>query len=228
MKRLSGLIIVVVLLSVVAMSQAYTGGSGGLTGDGVGTDTQGYSYVLTPSNDDGDGYDWTCVVCYNADGSIYDVDIWSFATSGTQASIDSACHNVGLAPRIEPLTAVLGDAFVSGSDVFENSPEGIEYCRVAAQNVTVPGCDLGMLLTPNATGGSFVANAETYWMPGEPTAPLVTIEAGNTAWVLGMDDTGAYYKIIWECQYLWVPVGSMGPNFDEVWNGAPLPTDVVD
>ena len=76
--------------------------------------------------------------------------------------------------------------------------------------------------------GAFTADAMTYWEPGKLTNPLVTIPASNTAWVLGKDATGAYYEIIWVCDLLWVPVETMGPNYDEVWNGAPLPTDIVD
>ena len=91
-----------------------------------------------------------------------------------------------------------------------------------------PGCDSFMYMTPNAAVGRFTADAPTYWAPGQPTAPQVTIPAGKTAWVLGMDASGAYYQIIWACDLLWVPVETMGPNYDEVWNGTPLPTGVVE
>jgi len=53
------------------------------------------------------------------------------------------------------------------------------------------------------------------------------LPAGKTAWVLGQDASGQFYKIVWTCTMLWVPVSTMGPNFDAVWNGAPLPTNVV-
>ncbi|MBN1964384.1 MAG: hypothetical protein JW910_07045, partial [Anaerolineae bacterium] len=75
--------------------------------------------------------------------------------------------------------------------------------------------------------GQFVADAVTYWAPGAALEPTVILPAGKTAWVLGMNATGEYYKIIWQCQYLWVPVGTMGPNPDAVWNNTPLPLDVV-
>jgi len=51
--------------------------------------------------------------------------------------------------------------------------------------------------------------------------------AGKTAWVIGPDATGQWYKIAWACDFLWVPAGSLGPNFDDVWQGRPLPTNTV-
>ncbi|MBI5961375.1 MAG: hypothetical protein HY866_21730, partial [Chloroflexi bacterium] len=77
-------------------------------------------------------------------------------------------------------------------------------------------------------GGSFVANAPVYWEPGELTDPQVTIPAGNSARVIGQDASGQYYKIIWVCDFVWVSKATMGPNYDQVWNGAPLPTGVVE
>ena len=113
--------------------------------------------------------------------------------------------------------------FASSSTLYAECPSGIVWVHSL---LNIPGCMLPIPST--AVGGSFVQNAETYWKPGEGINPPVVIEAGNTAHVLGVDATGAYYKIIWGCQYLWVPVGTMGPNFDDVWNGAPLPTEVVE
>ena len=93
----------------------------------------------------------------------------------------------------------------------------------------VPKTSCGVALTPWAVVGRFTADAPLYWAPGEMAEPRVTIPAGKTAWVLGMDASGDYYKIVWACQTLWVPVGTMGPNTgDPIWNGAPLPTDVVE
>jgi hypothetical protein len=95
-------------------------------------------------------------------------------------------------------------------------------------NAGGPGCDVLMPIPATAVGGTFVADAPLYWAPGELTNPLVTIRAGNSARVLGLDASGQYYKIIWVCNFLWVPRATLGPNYDAVWNGAPLPTAVVE
>lgn len=92
----------------------------------------------------------------------------------------------------------------------------------------LPGCDVLLPIPATAVGGSFVADAPVYWKPGELTSPLVTIAAGNTARVIGLDASGQYYKIIWGCDFVWVPKATLGPNYDAVWNGAPLPTAVVE
>lgn len=90
-----------------------------------------------------------------------------------------------------------------------------------------PGCDM-QPIPATAVGGSFVADAPLYYKPGDLVEPAASIAAGNTAWVLGKDASGQYYKILWSCDQLWVPVASMGPNYDAVWNGTPLPTGVVE
>jgi hypothetical protein len=100
-------------------------------------------------------------------------------------------------------------------------------CTTGETIVEGPGCDLLLPIPPTAVGGTFVADAPVYWKPGQLTSPLVTIAAGNSARVLGLDASGQYYKIIWVCDFVWVPVGTLGPNYDAVWNGAPLPTAVV-
>jgi len=92
----------------------------------------------------------------------------------------------------------------------------------------VGGCDTQMAIPSTAVGGTFVTNAPVYWAPGELVDPAITLEAGKSARVIGLDASGQYYKIIWECDYLWVPANTLGPNFDAVWQGRPLPTDVVE
>ncbi len=92
----------------------------------------------------------------------------------------------------------------------------------------VAGCDLSISLPANAAVGTFSDWADLYWMPGEKLYPGLAMEPGQSVWVLGQDETGMYKKVILSCQYLWVEAGVIGPNYDDVWNGAPLPTDVVE
>lgn len=89
------------------------------------------------------------------------------------------------------------------------------------------GCRSRVTIPEQAVGGRFVTDARLYWAP-DRLVPNATIAAGNTARVLGVDSSGQYYQILWNCQKLWVPTSTMGPNFDPVWNGAPLPTVVVE
>ena len=95
--------------------------------------------------------------------------------------------------------------------------------------VTLPGCDVTIPLE-GAVVGRFEHTAETYWAPdfNKKTAPEVLIPWNTTLWTFGVDESGQFRKVVLNCTYLWVPVETMGPNFDEVWGGAPLPMTVVD
>ena len=75
--------------------------------------------------------------------------------------------------------------------------------------------------------GALTDWADLYWMPGEKLYPPLDLEHGPSVWVLGLDESGMQKKILLGCQFLWVETGVIGPNHDAVWNGAPLPTDVV-
>jgi hypothetical protein len=101
---------------------------------------------------------------------------------------------------------------------------GGEEEAVEPEPIPEPGCDTMVYLPPWAVVGTFNQTIQAFWAPGKLTTnPPVVIEGGKTAWVLGVDETGGYYKFLWACQFLWAPVGTLGPNFDEVWRGRPLP-----
>lgn len=90
----------------------------------------------------------------------------------------------------------------------------------------VPGCDVTINIPASAVGATLVTDAPIYWKPGEITEHVFT--AGTTVRAIGLDESGAYYQVLYACDFLWVPVESLGPNYDAPWYGAPLPTVVVD
>ncbi|MBI5961288.1 MAG: hypothetical protein HY866_21295 [Chloroflexi bacterium] len=97
-----------------------------------------------------------------------------------------------------------------------------------APGVVVAGCDT-LMVRDGSVVGRFNQTSAAYWEPGQLTEnQTITIDEGKTAWVVGQDESGKYYKFVWACQYLWALVGTMGPNPDIVWNSAPLPTRVVE
>lgn len=89
-----------------------------------------------------------------------------------------------------------------------------------------PGCDVLYDLPSYAVVGRITDNVVAEWEPGHDTQTIFTI--GKTLWVLGINSAGTHYKVLYSCTELWIPVEAMGPNYDEVWNGTPLPTVVVD
>lgn len=120
--------------------------------------------------------------------------------------------------KVKSLIPVLTLVVVLSALVF--SPVGL----AAAQD---DSADAETCVTPEPVGGAFVAWADFYYEPGQLIDPSIGVPAGKTAWVLGMDESGEYYQILWANTTVWVLAETMGPNYDEVWNGAPLPTDVV-
>lgn len=97
--------------------------------------------------------------------------------------------------------------------------------------ITVPsgcgGCDLAFSLS-KAVSGAFVAPAPVYWAPSYDKKTGLTIAAGKTFYTFGVDETGDFRQVLLACTLVWVPADTMGPNFDAVWNGAPLPMTVID
>jgi hypothetical protein len=83
-------------------------------------------------------------------------------------------------------------------------------------------------IPPQAVVGAFTQTAEIYWAPGHLAAGEPPVETGKTYWVAGQDETGMYRKILIACEWVWVRAETVGPNFDEVWNGRPLPGTIVE
>lgn len=101
---------------------------------------------------------------------------------------------------------------------------------VVIDNLVTNGVDASACLIPpldNAVVGKFVSAAAIFWEPGKQTEPVAIIGVGESAWVYGLDATGQYYKIAWSCQTRWVQKDTMGPNYDDVWQGRPLPTTTI-
>jgi uncharacterized protein YegL len=102
-------------------------------------------------------------------------------------------------------------------------------CNVVTNPGQTPGgCPL--VLPSGSVVGELTSPSRIYWAPGQisPTGSLQPAPDNKTYWVIGVDETGEYYKLMLECQFIWVPVGVMAPAFgDPVWNGTPLPTRVV-
>lgn len=91
----------------------------------------------------------------------------------------------------------------------------------------VPGPDM-VEIPSTAVVGAVAADTPVYFAPQAGAATGTTIEAGKTLWVYGVDASGGFYKVMLSGKFFWLPVSSMGPNYDNVWQGTPLPTDVVD
>ncbi len=117
--------------------------------------------------------------------------------------------------------------------VFEN-PIEVEWVNA---NYTIncttdtPSASVPCIGFTGAGQGLLVRPTPIYWAPRANAASniiLDTAPSAKTYWVLGVDSTRSFYKIIIACKTYWVPVDSLVPNPDAVWRGAPLPTRVVE
>ncbi|MBI5959457.1 MAG: hypothetical protein HY866_12025 [Chloroflexi bacterium] len=100
----------------------------------------------------------------------------------------------------------------------------------AYEGAAEPGCQVD--IPDGSVVGSFLSDTQLFWAPDAESASIeynigATPALPKTAWVIGQDASESFYKIVWVCQYLWVPVSTMGPNYDAVWQGTPLPTRIV-
>jgi subtilisin-like proprotein convertase family protein len=92
-----------------------------------------------------------------------------------------------------------------------------------------PGPDM-VPIPAGSVVGSFVANTPLYYAPDPlaATYPPVWMDAGKTLWVIGLNKGGTFYEVLLNGVFYWVLVETMGPNYDSLWNGWPLPTTIVE
>lgn len=98
--------------------------------------------------------------------------------------------------------------------------------------ITVPvlcraGCDALIAIPSTAVMGKFLTDAPLYSAPGQLISPAMTITAGKTYLVIGMDATQRYYEILLQCQFVWVPANTVGPDPEPLWGGRSLPGSVI-
>jgi hypothetical protein len=105
----------------------------------------------------------------------------------------------------------------------------------------VTGCDTGNIIyngQPVVAGGvcslpipegSVVGEAplgaHVFWEPGQESPGLV-LNPG-TYHVIGQDESETYYKLFFNCQYIWVRKDTMQPSWLPPQNGAALPQRIV-
>jgi hypothetical protein len=91
----------------------------------------------------------------------------------------------------------------------------------------VPGPDM-VDIPAGSVVGTFTQDTTLLFDPSATSQTDSTLHAGQSLWVIGLDSTGQYYQVLLSGVFYWVPVGSLGPNYDGVWNGTPLPTTTVE
>lgn len=96
---------------------------------------------------------------------------------------------------------------------------------VAPGSTTVDGCNVG--IPAESVVGTLPLPTRAYYSPAKLTTNIAITVSAGTYWVIGQDESESFYKIFLSCAFLWVPKETMGPNYDNVWLGRPLPTRIV-
>jgi hypothetical protein len=126
---------------------------------------------------------------------------------------------------IVPSGSVSAFATISGGSLesLVNGWVGAKHCATATQ----PGPDM-VMIPAQAVVGTFTTNTPLYFAPEAGAETSSVMDAGQSLWVYGLDASGAFYEVLLSGGLYWVPVGTIGPTSSAPWNGAPLPTTVVD
>jgi hypothetical protein len=169
-----------------------------------------------------------------------DVSFYVFAGSFNPAAAFPTCIagdnsgnpkqvSVALAPGTLYYAVPFDDTFAQTGGTYSmaiSGPGNITLGGLPAP-AGAPGPDM-VPLPATAVVGAFVATTPIYFAPRADAVTTVIMEAGKTVWVFGLDASGQYYKAVISGKYFWVPKATMGPNYDKVWLGRPLPTVVVE
>lgn len=196
--------------------------------------------TVDETNPDIDLYD---VMLLDGDGTIIDNYIYGTGLGSDYVTNFTMGDWNGVHADSMPLTVRLIDIGNPGM-VLEDSPEAIaaalaapvldeatldlrDVWPVECGNLPTGSMSAGsacLALPSGAVVGQLPNATQAYFSPGNLST--VTVNAG-TYWVIGVDSSGAYYKIVLACQYLWVPINTMQPSYQAPWHGESLPTGVV-
>ncbi|MEP7291547.1 MAG: hypothetical protein ABI835_07170 [Chloroflexota bacterium] len=129
--------------------------------------------------------------------------------------------NYTAAPQYNPISVIVTSLEGNGL------PEVVEVLGTGnCAGLPTFGASAGCIAYSGAVMGDMPFSTQAFYAPGKEASGVV-INPG-TYLVLGTDESGQFYQIILACETLWVPVGSMQPSFQPLWNGQPLPTTVVE
>ena len=237
---------------VAASSGSFVFDYAGDAGDN--SDGPQFDITLSGPTDDGAGCDQYVMIMFDSSGNVVDVD--PGCVVGTTTSDDGDYGSI-TAPASRPITYTLYDvdgaeattlggmtqgdssyvAYLTANGVCldeetedaSSSLTGLPVlapylvCGTPAVLAPIPEV-CGIAIPVGSVVGEAPSGAQIYYAPGKATN--LTLNPG-TYWVLGVDETGEFYKIVLACEYLWVRVETMRPSSQAPQNGAPLPTGVV-
>lgn len=169
--------------------------------------------------------------------TVEDAGTYYFNTWDDGSVINSQAFTVGAGATVDASYTLSGAplAGVAGVGLYlQPDPGGLtNYDRIDPFLITVPsgGCGAsvsaggcGVAVPSTSVQGRVQFTVNALFEPRADALTNVTIP-GGTAWYV-LDGQNGYYQIFIACKAspVWVPADSLGPNFDAVWQGRPLPS----
>ncbi len=162
---------------------------------------------------------------------------FKYAVSDESGALDVTGYNAG--------NSVYNNTFTASVPSGGYLPEGVAGFSANVDAVTIsapngcfaiddlstteaggPGPDM-VYIPSTAVVGRFLVDTPIYTMPDPSAATTPIMTAGMSAWVYGVDPGGHYYLVMFAGSFFWVPMETMGPNYDDVWHGRPLPNGIT-
>lgn len=207
--------------SVTLSCNGFSTGTGTLTydRDNTGTYDEAYFYRVV----DGTG---NLIARYPTDGT------WNSPLAETEQYGGSALpYNLGT-PTANPITFEWVSAAGNGL------PEQVAFSASGTcddlnedegeHSPAQPPAAEGEPLPASAVVARFVTDTPLYFAPSEGSTTEAIMRIDQTAWTLGIDESGEFYKVLFANQTYWVPVASLGTSSDALFAGLALPTNVVE
>ena len=204
----------------------------------LGCNSGNFGMTVLRSNLDGGSYIVRTVVTVG--GLVYMNEQASISVNGTSGWNIFNNFTYGAVPN--PGTYPIPSGQEMRLDFTLERPKGT---ILFAWTLIVTGCDTGTILYNGLTSGLVPAGgpvcntaipdgsvvgeaplgAQVFWAPGNESPGLV-LNPG-TYHVIGQDASETYYKLFFNCQYIWVRKDTMQPSYLPPQNGAPLPQRIV-
>lgn len=157
----------------------------------------------------------------------YEIWIWD---DGKVVLTQSASGAAGDTLVFDLMMTVFGEFAQGVGLAVMKDGSGLYYTEIP-QITALCNASLARACMPTLTGGvvgQITKTTPAYYAPSLDAQTTTVLPVGQTWWVLGTDEFGDWYKLLVACEDVWVPASALGPNFDAVWTGTSLPSNIVE
>jgi hypothetical protein len=152
--------------------------------------------------------------------ALYDIDAADLAALSLAGLGDA---DQGYLDYVVANGTLLVEQFLDETDL--GIPAATPFSFAAPVGVVADPSVCSVAIPEGSVVGDAPFGAQVYWSPGN-VSPGVILNPG-TYHVIGQDESQTFYKLFFNCQYIWVLKDTMQPSYLPPQNGAPLPTRII-